>query len=905
VLQIRTSGADWPLVGRGEELGFLRRLRSAGGVSTLITGAPGAGKSRLARAALVEAAGEGWATLAIRGSPGLAGIPLGPFRTALPAPSSSGLAVLTDSVAGELVAMRSTKGLVVLVDDSQDLDEASAGLVQQLVAAGLIVAIMTARSGVPPPVALTALWTEGLAERIELQNLSKRETLELLTAGLGGPVEESSGDRIWQVTGGNPLYVREVVLSSAESGALREVDGEWRWRGEWARGARLHEIVAGRLGRLDPDELTAMEMLAVARSLPLGLVTTVTTARAVAGLEARALVIAEASGRREEVSIAHPVHAEVLRSTMPALRQRSIRRHLVDALTATGARRTADRVRLAWWSWESGIDVDVNSLSRGADALLFGIGPAISARLKEMLPEATGSATAASRTVGEDPELAVHLAEAAYDRTGAVAEAAVLARTLVWTGATGRAEAMLAELTGKVHSADDRLRLAISSAFVAFWGRQQIDAGGLIDAVEAARQGAPPVLIANAYELLATIAWNTARPAVALDYAERAAQAQGVDVSQSVAAAVAAGALGDLGRCGEAIALVDQALPGTTQRAHPVRVAMLLSARVIAKTRLGELEDAREFAGWLWEVALSDWLLSAAANYEVLLGMVLLRQGRPASAGRIFQDAAGLLAERDFWENRPWALAGLARSRAQAGEEESAAAALEEARRSQTITRNFDMTVYLAEIELHRLAGRHDAAIDAAERAVAWARRVGILDDEAQAIDAWVRIAPAPSLAQRLAELATMTDSKLVSVLADHARALVAADPQSLLDTSERFAAMTAWRMAADAATTAARLFERRHQSRAVQAATHAAARFEAQCEGIRPPVAAGPAGPGELTKREREIASLAAAGRSTKEIAERMYLSRRTVENHLYRVYVKLGVTDRAALADALTPAN
>jgi DNA-binding CsgD family transcriptional regulator len=834
----------------------------------------------------------------------LAAVPLGPFRTVLRIPGSTGLTELTGSAVGELNAMRSPKGLVVLADDCQDLDEASAGLFQQLVAAGLIVAILTARSGVPTPAGLTALWTEGLAERIELQSLSHRETTELVTAALGGSMEESSAERIWQVTAGNPLYVREVVLSSAETGALREVDGEWRWRGEWARGGRLQEIVAARLGRLDPDELTAMEMLADARSLPLELLTASTTARAVAGLEARALVTTERNGRRLEVAIAHPLHAEVLRSAMPALRQRSIRRNLVDAVTATGARRIADRVRQACWSLESGVDVDVMTLARGANALLFGIGPAISARLKEILPEASGSA-ADSPAVGEDLELAVRLAQAAYDRTGTVVEGASLATTLAWTGAIERAEAVLAELTGKAEAVEDRLRLVLALGWVRFLGRfdPRETSADLLRAAETAECGGSPALIAQVYELLAEIAWHTARPAMALDYAQRAAQAQDVELSLSMAAQPAVNALARLGRCGDAIALVDQALPAATESGQPLRLATLLASRASALSRMGELEPARELTAWLREVALSDGLLSPTANYGVLLGTILLRQGRPASAGRMFQDAAGLLAERDIWGYRPWALAGLARARTQAGEEESAAAALDEARRTQPISRHFDMTVYLAEVDLHRLAGRHDAAVDTARQAVAWARNAGIVDEEALAIDAWLRLAPAPALAGRLAELATVTDSRMVGVLADHARALVAADPQSLVETSERFAAMTAWRMAADAATAAARLFERRRQTRSAQAAVRAAARFEAQCEGVGPPVADGPAGPTQLSRREREIATLAANGRSSKEIAERLFLSRRTVENHLYRVYVKLGVTDRAALAAALAP--
>ncbi|WUD77019.1 AAA family ATPase [Streptomyces sp. NBC_00510] len=56
------------------------------------------------------------------------------------------------------------------------------------------------------------------------------------------------------------------------------------------------------------------------------------------------------------------------------------------------------------------------------------------------------------------------------------------------------------------------------------------------------------------------------------------------------------------------------------------------------------------------------------------------------------------------------------------------------------------------------------------------------------------------------------------------------------------------------------------------------------------------------LTPQEVEIAHLAASGLTNKQIAERLYLSPRTVGGHLGRVFPKLGITSRAALRDALT---
>ena len=57
------------------------------------------------------------------------------------------------------------------------------------------------------------------------------------------------------------------------------------------------------------------------------------------------------------------------------------------------------------------------------------------------------------------------------------------------------------------------------------------------------------------------------------------------------------------------------------------------------------------------------------------------------------------------------------------------------------------------------------------------------------------------------------------------------------------------------------------------------------------------------LTAQELQIAELAAAGLSNREIGERLFLSHRTIGSHLYRIFPKLGITARAQLRAALEP--
>ena len=65
---------------------------------------------------------------------------------------------------------------------------------------------------------------------------------------------------------------------------------------------------------------------------------------------------------------------------------------------------------------------------------------------------------------------------------------------------------------------------------------------------------------------------------------------------------------------------------------------------------------------------------------------------------------------------------------------------------------------------------------------------------------------------------------------------------------------------------------------------------------------AAAALGPDSLTRREREVARLAATGMSAKEIAGLLFVGERTVESHLASVYAKLGVHSKLQLVHRAT---
>ena len=107
---------------------------------------------------------------------------------------------------------------------------------------------------------------------------------------------------------------------------------------------------------------------------------------------------------------------------------------------------------------------------------------------------------------------------------------------------------------------------------------------------------------------------------------------------------------------------------------------------------------------------------------------------------------------------------------------------------------------------------------------------------------------------------------------------------------------------AVDAAAQAALAYRRQDlRGSALGCSTRAEALAE-QCGGAHTPALRQASEPLPLTDREGEIVMLIGEGLSNREVAERLTVSIRTVESHIYRAMLKTGTTSRDELA-ALLP--
>ena len=151
------------------------------------------------------------------------------------------------------------------------------------------------------------------------------------------------------------------------------------------------------------------------------------------------------------------------------------------------------------------------------------------------------------------------------------------------------------------------------------------------------------------------------------------------------------------------------------------------------------------------------------------------------------------------------------------------------------------------------------------------------------------------SLLAPLAELAEQCDAPMVDAYDAHVRAAAGHDGAALLEVSESLEAIGPVRFALEAAADAANAFVAAgREDSARRAAVRARELFSRGQGGELPEIDGLEADAVALTRREQQIVALVREGLTNGEIAERLVLSVRTVETHLYRAMQKRGVSDR-----------
>lgn len=142
-------------------------------------------------------------------------------------------------------------------------------------------------------------------------------------------------------------------------------------------------------------------------------------------------------------------------------------------------------------------------------------------------------------------------------------------------------------------------------------------------------------------------------------------------------------------------------------------------------------------------------------------------------------------------------------------------------------------------------------------------------------------------------------DGEMVELFSTHAHGLLSDDGGGLEDLSRRYQYLGWVLRSAESAADAARAHLRSGQPEASRRVSVRATALSEHFAELTPPLHDIPEG---LSKRETEIARLASEGHSNQELADRLYLSLRTVENHLGRIYRKLGIASRTDLDEVLS---
>jgi DNA-binding CsgD family transcriptional regulator len=860
----------WPLTGRSEEMASIETAIEASDASGLVIyGAAGVGKSRIAHEVLSAAESHGCECRWAVGTSSGRAIPLGAFSAWAPS-GFTDTVQLVRGVIESLTAASSDATVLVCVDDVHLLDDLSIFVVQQIAQRCAAKLLLTVRDGEPIPAAVHEIWKGGRFQRLDLQPLSLDETAALLSATLAGPVDPDAAQRMWNLTRGNALYLRNIVEQEIADGRVAEKDGCWRWIGDPVMPPGLVELIESRIGDLPTPVTDVVDALAVGEPIELAALQRLTDPAAVEEADTRGLIALEPGGASVQVRVAHPLYGEVRRRSAPATKLRRLR-GLVAAELAESAERDDIPVvvRRAALSLESDLAPDADLLVRAAHGAVWLADLSLADRLAE----------AASRAeAGPEPSF-------------------VRAHALSWLGRGEEAEAVLAQIDTGQLTDGNRARFAFFRASNLLWALGAPERAK--EVIDDASQTSTPAVRSYTDAFLTVYWFAMDQPSKALEASQKLAfddlpPVVGAEIAWALSTIAA-----DAGRATAAVEIAEAGYAAATRSFDAPHMRFnIADSHVSALVLSGRIGDASDVVERVLRQA-ADLPGGAQLLGAAVAGRAALGAGKLNAAGALLEQAALGMSDTHplgwgyrYRVPRVMALA----VRGFTDEAVTALAALDRMRRP---FRSLDYELSLARAWVAAAEGAVSEAIavllSAAQRAAGngqFAAEVMCLQTATQFGDR--------SAALRLRELTEIVEGPRVGVAARFAEAMHDGDATQLVAVSEEFERLGDLVAAIDAAAQAALMYRRQGlRGSALGCSTRAAALAE-QC-GASTSALRQAGEPLPLTDREREIVMLIGVGLSSREIAERLTVSVRTVESHIYRAMLKTGTNSRDELAGLL----
>lgn len=864
--------ATWPFVGRQGEIDTVIGALTDDRVGIVVSGPAGVGKTSLVRAVTDHTAAAGMQVHWAYASPGASEIPFGALAELLLFADVDAADPTTYLLAARQRLATSTTPPILVIDDAPLLDHASVVLVTQLVRAGDVRLVLTVRHGQTLADEFGRFLDDRTLDELVLAPLDSTATIEVVEEALGGPIEPDLGHAVHERSGGNALFVRELVTAARADGSVTWHRGAWRLTGRLPVSDRLVDAVRRRIAAVDAGHLLALRAVALAAPLPIDAALGVSSAAILADLESAGLITTDLVAGRPCARVAHPLVGDAVRAGIAPLDRRALVETLATAVDADDPTNPDRVLRWTVQRLDSAVDVPVASLVLAASHAFTLLEHALAERLARAAVDAgdpfesrllLGAALSAQLRIAEGEEVLVAAVETSRNESER-------ARAL------GRLGLHVAIRAGRVQDALKLLREGVDSLEDPAW-RTFLSAD------------------LTKIEVMAGEAFRQADAPRSRDVVARA--------NECIAGALLGALSGDittaLACAEEGLELADHVrtmLPNITD--------LMLLGRYLALGFSGDAAAADTLA--------QDQIDRARSGRSEPLGMwIALRAstalivGDATNAISFAREARPLVAERDFVGGfLAQTTAVEATARAQLGEIGTARQLLDEIDPMWLADTKTALQVAIGEAWLTLGGGRGadgrvtDVVVDSAARRATDAARTAldgglVVLAGLAAFDA-VRMGRPELSIDVLSEAAHRAPRTLLPAFLAVANAAADEVPAAVESTADGLVHVGAPLLAAEALVRAGRLYRRRSQP-------DDARRVDRRATELGGRSTASASLPAPLAPREREIAQLAAARWRSREIAERLGISARTVDNTLARLYRKLGIVGRDDLARRL----